>query len=192
MMLPQTIRYHLQIINGKDKAHFEKSELVISITLAVPQPDSVGLELPYKGQINRILPRDPQGLDQNGEGNRTSLASSVSVHAVTSCHRTSFQRRKRRIPQVKLVSLKQIQTLYLSAKAGPFLSQPSHTHSVKDDNRHRLSATESRRAERNTNRESVRKKRERRQKVRERVWEVAAASTEKEEIRASWDKKNII
>ncbi|KAI5673604.1 hypothetical protein M9H77_13968 [Catharanthus roseus] len=143
-------------------------------------------------RIHEILPRDPQGLGQNGEGNRTSLASSISVHAVTGHHRTSFQRRKRIIPQVKPVSLKQIQTIYLSAKAGPFLSQPSPTHGVKDDNRHRLSVVESRRAEKNTNRESIRKKRERRQKVRERVWEAAAASTEKEEIRASWEKKNII
>ncbi|KAI5658380.1 hypothetical protein M9H77_27173 [Catharanthus roseus] len=106
----------------------------------------------------KILPRDPQGLGQNGEGNRTSLASSVSAHAVTGRHRTSFQRRKKRIPQVKPVSLKQIQTLYLSAKKGPFLSQLSHTHGVKDDSRHRLSAAESRRAERKTNRESVRRR----------------------------------
>ncbi|KAI5652341.1 hypothetical protein M9H77_29528 [Catharanthus roseus] len=56
-------------------------------------------------------------------------------------------RRKRRIPQVKPVSLEQIQTLYLSAKIGPFLSQPSHTH-----------VAESRRAEWKTNRESVRRR----------------------------------
>ncbi|KAI5683671.1 hypothetical protein M9H77_04899 [Catharanthus roseus] len=99
-----------------------------------------------------------QGLGQNGEGNRTSLASSVSVHAVTGRYRTSFHRRKRRIPQVKPVSLKQIQTLYLSAKTDPFLSQPRDTHGVKDDSRHKLSAVESRRAARKTNRESVRRR----------------------------------
>ncbi|KAI5671992.1 hypothetical protein M9H77_12356 [Catharanthus roseus] len=71
---------------------------------------------------------------------------------------TARKRRKRRIPQVKPMSLKQIQTLYLSAKIGPFFSQPSHTHGVKDDSRHRLSAVESRRAERKTNRESVRRR----------------------------------
>ncbi|KAI5653549.1 hypothetical protein M9H77_30736 [Catharanthus roseus] len=76
-------------------------------------------------------------------------------HVMTGRHRTSFQRRKRRIPQFKPVSLEQIQTLYLSAKTGPFLSQPSHTHDVKDDSRHRLSAAESRRAKRKTNREQA-------------------------------------
>ncbi|KAI5682488.1 hypothetical protein M9H77_03716 [Catharanthus roseus] len=117
--------------------------------------------------IGIILPRDPQGLGQNGEGNRTSLASSVSEHVVTGRHRTSFQRRKRRIPQVKPVTLKQIQTLYLSAKTGPFLSQPSHPQGVKDDSRHRLSTAESRRAERKTNRELVRREREDRRSERE-------------------------
>ncbi|KAI5682489.1 hypothetical protein M9H77_03717 [Catharanthus roseus] len=106
----------------------------------------------------KILPRDPQGLGQNGDGNWTSLASSVFVHAVIGRHRTSFQRRKRRIPQVNPVSLKQIQTLYLSTKTGPFLSKPSHTHGLKDDSRHKLLATVSRRAKRKKNCESVRRR----------------------------------
>ncbi|KAI5652340.1 hypothetical protein M9H77_29527 [Catharanthus roseus] len=81
-------------------------------------------------------------------------------HAVKSRHRTSFQRRKRRIPQVKLVSLEQIKTLYFSAKTGPFLSQPSHTHGVKDDSRHRLLVAEARRAERKTNQSRFEEERE--------------------------------
>ncbi|KAI5661496.1 hypothetical protein M9H77_20819 [Catharanthus roseus] len=34
-------------------------------------------------------------------------------------------------------------------------------------------------------------RRERRQKIRESVWEAAAASTEKEEIRAGWEKRTL-
>ncbi|KAI5664011.1 hypothetical protein M9H77_23334 [Catharanthus roseus] len=62
--------------------------------------------------------------------------------------------RRRRISQVKLVSLKVSTTLYLLTKASPFLSQPSHTYGVKSDSRHRLSAVESRRVAKKTNHES--------------------------------------
>ncbi|KAI5666761.1 hypothetical protein M9H77_16614 [Catharanthus roseus] len=94
----------------------------------------------------------------------------VSARMVKKTGRVWRVRRKRRIPQVKPVSLKQIQTPYLSAKTGPFLSQQSHTHGVKDDSRHRLSAVESRRAARKMNRESVRRReREDRRPVRESV-----------------------
>ncbi|KAI5661917.1 hypothetical protein M9H77_21240 [Catharanthus roseus] len=51
----------------------------------------------------------------------------------------------------------------------PFLSQPSHTHGTEKVNRHKLSVIESRRVKKKTNRQTVRKKREIRQKVRESV-----------------------
>ncbi|KAI5656424.1 hypothetical protein M9H77_25217 [Catharanthus roseus] len=76
---------------------------------------------------------------------------------------SSFSFRSERLSEKLLES-----SLSLSAKARPFLSQPSLTHDVKEDNRHTLSVIESRMAKENTNRQSVRKKRERRQKVRER------------------------
>ncbi|KAI5662861.1 hypothetical protein M9H77_22184 [Catharanthus roseus] len=100
---------------------------------------------------------------------------------------SSFSFRSDRLSEKLLES-----SLSLPAKASPFLSQPSHTHGVKEDNRYRLSVKESRRAKENTNRQSVRKKRERRQKVRERVWEAAVASTEKEELGQAGRKEQYI